>query len=218
MKVLVTGGARSGKSTFAEQLAMRLSDQGIYIATSRIWDTEMEQRVEIHRRQRSESGFSWETVEEPLALAERLTELKRRPDIRSGRAPAVLVDCLTLWLTNHLLEEEKEEEKEQPAQSEERAEAEEAEEANSQAAGLRGSLESAMNDLEEAAADFPSPIIFVTNEVGSGIVPAYPLGRRFRDEAGRMNQRMAQLCERKFWVVSGVPVDLNKVSFAWEDL
>lgn len=234
MKLLVTGGARSGKSAFAEQLALRLSDRGIYIATSRIWDGEMANRVELHRRQRSESGFDWETLEEPLMLAQRLIELQDRRDFRTACPPVVLVDCLTLWLSNLLLEEEKPggvpdadpaaagaEESAARAGSVKRDKAEEPvhpEACPPVAAASAGSLEHAVKELAGAAAAVPYPVIFVTNEVGSGIVPAYPLGRRFRDEAGRLNQRMAQICDRAFWVVSGIPVDLRKVAFAWEEL
>jgi len=191
MAFLITGGARSGKSLFAERCAPRLADRGIYVATSTIGDDEMEERVDRHRRQREAAGFRWETIEEPKQLVQLLDELARNIEAAEGNPPVVLVDCLTLWLTNHLLAYEHE-----PIEK----------------------LEREIDDLAEAVAKYPHPLLLVTNEVGSGIVPAYPLGRTFRDAAGRMNRKLAETCERTYLVVSGIPVDLSRIAASPDEL
>ncbi|ALS27672.1 adenosylcobinamide-phosphate guanylyltransferase [Paenibacillus sp. 32O-W] len=190
--VLVTGGARSGKSSFAERLAARLGRRGVYVATSQALDDEMAERIRRHRRQRDEDGFPWETVEVPYALAERLDEITQsaEPDT------VVLVDCLTLWLSNWLLRLE--------ADGEGAAEAEER-------------LAALAEQLAAVVRQSAVPLILVTNEVGSGIVPAYPLGRQFRDAAGRVNRRLAEVCGRVFLVVAGIPIDLKAAAFRMEE-
>lgn len=196
MAVLVTGGARSGKSAFAEQFAQRRSSRGVYIATCQPYDEEMQARIGKHRQDRVESGFAWETIEEPYEAAELLRLLAQRI---AGNAeemkhpPVVLLDCLTLWLTNWLLRIEQE------ALGEER-------------------LEEEVEALLIAMREYPYPLIVVTNEVGDGIVPAYPLGRLFRDEAGRLNQRAAAICEQVFLVTAGIPIELKAIAFRWDQL
>ncbi|WP_127531730.1 bifunctional adenosylcobinamide kinase/adenosylcobinamide-phosphate guanylyltransferase [Paenibacillus kobensis] len=193
MAYLITGGARSGKSSFAERYASRLAGRGIYIATSTIQDDEMRERVHRHRQQRESSGFLWETVEEPKQLAALLDDLGRKFDEAGADCePAVvLVDCLTLWLTNHLLAYEDE-----PIEK----------------------LEDEIDRLVQAVAAYRYPLLLVTNEVGSGIVPAYPLGRTFRDAAGRLNRMLAERCERTYLVVSGIPVDLSRIAVSLDEL
>ncbi|CAM4381470.1 bifunctional adenosylcobinamide kinase/adenosylcobinamide-phosphate guanylyltransferase [Paenibacillus tarimensis] len=198
MAYLVTGGARSGKSGFAEELASRLGSRGIYVATSQPYDGEMEERVALHRAARTESGFSWETVEEPLRLADLLLQLNDSL-AAEGEAPVILVDCLTLWLTNQMLLFEEADEELSRRERDER-------------------LYAKVEELADAAAAVQCPLILVTNEVGSGIVPDYPLGRRFRDHAGRLNRRIAELSERVFLVTAGIPVDLKALAFRWEEL
>lgn len=186
MRIMVTGGARSGKSSFAERYAARLGTEGVYIATSQALDEEMAQRLALHRERREQSGYRWTTVEEPYALAE---------SIRDGQWPAgrpVLVDCLTLWLSNWLLRLEQE------------AEAERL-------------LERKIDDLAEAVRSCRGTLLLVTNEVGSGIVPAYKLGRQYRDLAGRMNQRIAEACDEVFLVTSGIPVELKRLAFRFPE-
>lgn len=196
MAILVTGGARSGKSAFAEQYAYRIGKTGIYIATCQAYDEEMRDRIGRHRRDRDESGFSWRTVEEPFEADRLLAKLEQ--DItedasRGNEPPVVLLDCLTLWLTNWML----------------RAEAE----------GLSGNrLDQETERLLQAVREYSYPLILVTNEVGSGIVPAYPLGRQFRDAAGRLNQQAASICDRVFLVTAGIPVELKSQAFRWEQL
>jgi adenosylcobinamide kinase/adenosylcobinamide-phosphate guanylyltransferase len=183
MAVLVTGGARSGKSSFAEKLAMHRCQHGIYIATSHIYDEEMRERVGLHQQVRLQSGFPWETREEPYALRDCLTQLQE-----SGEGAVVLVDCLTLWLTNWLLYYEQE----------------------SDAVQL---VSNQIDELVDVVSSYSGQLILVTNEVGDGIVPEYPLGRQFRDLAGRMNQRVAEVCQQVFLVTVGIPIELKSRAY-----
>jgi adenosylcobinamide kinase/adenosylcobinamide-phosphate guanylyltransferase len=188
MAVLVTGGARSGKSRFAERYAATLGTRGLYIATMQGLDDEMRERIELHRLRREESGFSWRTVEEPLELAQLLLQHADSAADRAGEV--ILVDCLTLWLSNWLLELEG-------------------------APDAVEVLDRNIDELAEALASVRKPVIAVTNEVGDGVVPEYPLGRRFRDFAGVMNQRVAEVCEEVFLVTAGIPVELKKIAFTF---
>jgi adenosylcobinamide kinase/adenosylcobinamide-phosphate guanylyltransferase len=176
MPILVTGGARSGKSTFAEKLSMFYGEQGVYIATAQIYDEEMRERVALHREQREQTGFTWETIEEPYELISLL------PTLEGTRI--VLVDCLTLWLSNILLRCEG-----QP-------------DANEQ-------VMKQIQGLVEASRNFAGSLIFVTNEVGSGIVPEYKLGRQYRDLAGLMNRKLAEVCEQVYLVTAGIPMEIK---------
>lgn len=163
---LVTGGARSGKSTWAEGLATASRRPRRYIATAQAFDAEMQDRIARHRAQR---GEGWTTVEAPLELAAALEEAKPEE--------VVLVDCLTLWLSNHLL------------------------------AGH--DLAAEAGRLVDALLACSAPVVCVTNEVGWGIVPADPLSRRFRDEQGRLNQRLAALAGLVVAVLCGLPLALK---------
>jgi adenosylcobinamide kinase / adenosylcobinamide-phosphate guanylyltransferase len=162
---LVTGGARSGKSAHAEALARATALPRRYIATAQAFDDEMAARIARHRADR---GEGWLTIEAPLDLG---------PALAGGAGTVTLVDCLTLWLTNHLL------------------------------AGhdLAAKSLQLMDDLSQA----PGPVILVTNEVGWGIVPDNALSRAFRDEAGRLNQRVAAHADRVVAVISGLPLMLK---------
>lgn len=188
MIVMVTGGARSGKSSFAERWCMKHADRAYYIATAQAFDTEMEQRIALHRQDREMAGYSWKTIEEPLRLCDLLLELQGNESTggqdSTGQAPAVLVDCLTLWLSNVLLD------------------------AGDQAdAEAKTMLE--IDRLLEAVSSYQGTLVIVTNEVGSGIVPAYPLGRQYRDLAGIMNRRLAAMADQVFLVTAGIPVELK---------
>ncbi|BFT69937.1 bifunctional adenosylcobinamide kinase/adenosylcobinamide-phosphate guanylyltransferase [Paenibacillus sp. P36] len=185
MAVLVTGGARSGKSSFAEKLAMHGSERGIYIATSHIYDEEMRERVRLHQQTRLSSGYPWDTREEPFRLCELLQQLDE-----SGEEAVVLVDCLTLWLSNWLLQYEGEQDASTLVMKQ-------VEQLVKTVSGYRGR----------------GQLIMVTNEVGDGIVPEYPLGRSFRDLAGRMNQRLAEVCEQVFLVTVGIPIELKSMAY-----
>lgn len=187
MPRLVTGGARSGKSHFAEQLCMSTGSQGVYIATAQIYDEEMRERVALHRQQREQSGFEWRTMEEPYELSSLLQTL-----CADDQHQVVLVDCLTLWLSNHLLQVE----------------------------GKADASSMAMeriSELVQAVSAFNGQLVLVTNEVGSGIVPEYPLGRQYRDLAGKLNQRLAAICEQVFLVTAGIPIELKSRAYKLGD-
>lgn len=166
---LVLGGAKSGKSIFAERLITALPPPYIYVATAQALDEEMRERILRHRERRK---GSWETVESPLHLVPVLNGLK-------GKGMPVLVDCISLWLTNLLLHQD----------------APDPEEA-----------------LQELCALVPTvdyPLFFVSNEVGSGIVPENALARRFRDLSGAANQRLADISRSVTLVVAGIPLTLK---------
>lgn len=163
---LITGGARSGKSTRAEALATASLRPRRYIATAEAWDDEMADRIAQHRAQR---GPGWTTVEAPLDLCGALAA--------AGPDEVVLVDCLTLWLTNHLLADH-----DIPAET---------------------------DRLVAALHACPAPVILVTNETGWGVVPENALARRFRDDQGRLNQRMAAEAECVIAVLCGLPLVLK---------
>lgn len=179
MSILVTGGARSGKSGFAERLTAKLAPAGqaVYVATGQAFDEEMKARIALHRQQREAGGFRWETLEEPNELAPLLDGI-------SGSGQAVLVDCLTLWLSNRLLAVEDRSDRQQRVEAE-------------------------IAVLERSVEGFEGTLILVTNEVGDSIVPEYALGRLYRDLAGRMNARLAARCGQVFLVTAGIPVELK---------
>lgn len=158
---LVLGGARSGKSRYAESLFGPGPRR--YIATAQAFDQEMRARIAAHRAGRAEAG--WETDEEPLDLAGAL---------RRAAADPVLVDCLTLWLSNLMLTD--------------------------------SALTPALAAAEAALAERGAQTVLVSNEVGFGIVPENALARRFRDEAGRLHQRLAAQADRVVLVVAGLPM------------
>jgi len=185
MAILVTGGARSGKSAFAERLSATLGESGLYVATAQIWDDEMRARISEHQRQRQAADFPWETREEPHALAETLALLRAEAQQR-----VVLVDCLTLWLSNVLLRREDEPDAE-------------------------AAVTARIAELTAAVAPYDAgALVLVTNEVGDGIVPATKLGRQFRDLSGRMNQRLATVCEQVFLVTAGIPIELKSREYS----
>jgi adenosyl cobinamide kinase/adenosyl cobinamide phosphate guanylyltransferase len=167
---LVLGGARSGKSRYAEGLLAALPPPWQppwgYIATAEAGDEEMAERIDAHRARR---GAAWKTVEAPVELAEALVLCNRMP---------VLVDCLTLWLSNLLL------------------------------AGA--DMESEIGRLERALSAAAAPVVLVANEVGSGIVPEHPLGRKFRDLQGVLNQRIAARADHVVLMVAGLPLVIKE--------
>ncbi|NJM11248.1 MAG: bifunctional adenosylcobinamide kinase/adenosylcobinamide-phosphate guanylyltransferase [Synechococcaceae cyanobacterium SM1_2_3] len=171
MKHFILGGARSGKSAFAQRQAQASGLHVIYLATAQAFDAEMTERIARHRAERP---ADWGLVEEPLALAAAL---------RSHTAPdrCLLVDCLTLWLSNLL------------AAGDDRLSAE-------------------INALLDTIPFLPGHLLLVSNEVGQGIVPANPLARRFRDEAGWLHQAIARCCDRTTFVIAGLPLTLKDCS------
>ncbi|WP_339169023.1 bifunctional adenosylcobinamide kinase/adenosylcobinamide-phosphate guanylyltransferase [Paenibacillus sp. FSL R5-0341] len=184
MSVLVTGGARSGKSSFAERLCMQRSSEAWYVATAQAYDDEMRERIGLHQNQREASGYLWHTLEEPLALPALITRMGE--DHTGTSAPTILVDCLTLWLTNVLLAHEHEDEQ---------------------------ILQNHMDALVEAIKSYPGLLVLVTNEVGDGIVPEYALGRKYRDLAGILNQRIAVICREVFLVTVGIAIELKSKEY-----
>lgn len=181
-RTLFLGGARSGKSAHAEQLAAASGKEVIYIATGSAGDAEMAERIAHHRAERP---AHWRTVEEPLALAAALAE---------WRAPEriVLVDCLTLWLCNLLFSDGRQYPDVGAIELPERFQQE------------RAAL------LAELAID-RGDVALVSNEVGLGIVPWGAVSRCYADEAGRMNQAVAAACDRVVFVAAGLPLVLKGV-------
>lgn len=181
--ILVLGGARSGKSRFAEELAASFGPRVVYVATASAEDEEMARRIARHRLRRP-SG--WQTIEERYELEKVIC--------RYGHlASAILIDCLTLWVSNLLLEETLPFTGCTPAEKESYI------------------LEQARN-LAKVAADLPVKVIAVANEVGMGLVPAYPLGRSFRDVAGQVNQILARFAEQVYLVVAGLAVEMKSLA------
>lgn len=182
-RTLVLGGARSGKSAHAEQLAGQLAASGkevVYIATAHAGDGEMATRIAHHRRGRP---AAWRTVEEPLALGEALLR-------HSAPGSVVLVDCLTLWLSNLMF-------------------ADGAEYPDVGDIALPAAFHRQRAHLLDALRDAAGDVVLVSNEVGMGIVPYGAISRAFTDEAGRLNQAVAALCERAVFVAAGLPLLLK---------
>jgi adenosylcobinamide kinase / adenosylcobinamide-phosphate guanylyltransferase len=163
--ILIGGGARSGKSRYAVERALAAGARRCFIATAQVFDAEMQARVDAHRQDR---GGDFETVEAPIEVARAVREAAPKYD-------AVLVDCLTLWLSNVML-----------------------------AGGL--DVAAQVEALIQAARGAPTTVILVTNEVGCGIVPDNELARRFRDEAGRLNRRVAAVADEVYWMAFGCPL------------
>lgn len=181
MTELILGGARSGKSQLAEQRARQSGLAVTYLATAQAGDGEMAQRIAHHRARRP---TDWGCVEEPLRLAERLSELAH-PE------RCMLVDCLTLWLSNLLF----------AGRAAAQAEAGEA----VACPLLRDETEALIATLPR----LPGRVILVSNEVGWGIVPMHPVSRLFADEQGRLNQRVAAVCGQVTLVAAGLPLPLK---------
>ena len=178
--VLVIGGARSGKSTVAERYASSITSEVVYIATAGVQDEEMARRVELHRERRP---ASWPTIEEKHYLDSVLTKL--------SAGSVVLVDCLTIWITNWLLDKT-------------------IEDLSAEAKEARIMQET--SNFIKAAQDNKLKLIMVSNEVGCGLVPDNELGRLFRDVAGRVNQYVAAMADKVFWVVAGIPLEIKSLA------
>ena len=173
---LLTGGARSGKSTRALTLAQAYPAPRGFVATAQALDDEMRRRIDAHQRER---GAGWVTVEEPRDLAGALRGL-------AGQVSVAVVDCLTLWLSNLL---------HHPAPGEQ-----------APADALDATGQGHIDALLALVEDPPLPLICVTNESGMGIVPMNPLARQFRDLAGHVNQQVASRADRVTLLVCGQPL------------
>ncbi len=169
---LVLGGARSGKSGYAQRQAEQAAEAAgrppVFIATAEAFDDEMRDRIARHQAER---GQGWRQVEAPMNLAEAVRALSAED--------VAVVDCLTLWLSNQML------------------------------AGR--DLAAAVHDLAQALAACPAALWVVSNEVGWSLVPDNPLGRRFRDEAGRLNQRIAAVADAACLIVAGMRLPLERI-------
>lgn len=185
--ILLLGGARSGKSSFAERLAAQSDRSVAYIATAQASDSDMRQRIERHRSARPSH---WQTIEEPLQLASAIERVASVADV-------LLLDCITTWLGNWLM-----------AQGEQ-----DLEESSLRSAHLYERVLVETDLFLESVAALPSTktLLAVSNEVGLGIVPAYPLGRVYRDLLGLVNQRLATTAQRVYLLVAGIPVDLKRL-------
>lgn len=166
---LVLGGARSGKSTHAEKLAIGSvhgapPHPAVYIATAEAGDVEMATRIMAHRARR---GAGWTTIEEPLKLAEAIASA-------AVHGQPILVDCLTLWLSNLM--------------------------------HAGADIDEATDDVVRSLDDHKNPVVFVSNELGLGLVPETPLGRSFRDAMGRLNMRIADRADRVIFMAAGLPL------------
>ena len=167
--ILVLGGARSGKSAWALRHAEETYQTYLFLATAEVTDKEMAERVRLHQAAR---GATWKLIEEPMEIAEIVQANTDPTDV-------VLIDCMTIWLSNILIKKGKE------------------------AAGLY------QERLLKALAQSRASVIMVSNEVGTGIVPEYPLGREFRDLAGILNQKLAAIADRVVMTVAGIPVRIK---------
>lgn len=165
--VMITGGTRSGKSRFAQEMALKLSPNPVYLATSRIWDEEHRARIQRHQADR---GDEWTNIEEEKQLS--------KHDF-SGRV--VLVDCVTLWLTNYFFDNQ---------------------------SNIDTSLEQAKAEFARLTYQ-DATFIFVTNEIGMGGHAANDLQRHFTDLQGWMNQHIAQMADEVYWMVSGIEVKIK---------
>ena len=169
--VFITGGARSGKSSFAYDLAESMSSYRAYIATAEPLDEEMKERIEKHRKAR---GPGWDTIEEPIKLVDVLNDVQKSYDL-------VLIDCITLWISNLLgLYTESGEH-----------------------------VQDDVRKLVHVCKSIDCHLIVVSNEVGMGIVPENPLARLFRDISGKANQMLAGVSSSVFFMVSGLPLQVK---------
>ncbi|MHB1162709.1 MAG: bifunctional adenosylcobinamide kinase/adenosylcobinamide-phosphate guanylyltransferase [Chloroflexota bacterium] len=185
--VLILGGARSGKSSMAEQMARESGGRVTFVATAQALDEEMRQRIATHQAARP---AGWRTLEEPLELGGALERAVAESDL-------VVVDCLTLWLSNHLCRIEA------PESSPEWKDA---------VGGLGTVLERDLSRMVEAVRSGGATVLVVSNEVGLGLVPPSPLGRVYRDLLGMANRRLAAEADRVLLMVAGLPIDVKRLA------
>ncbi|MBM7854486.1 adenosylcobinamide kinase/adenosylcobinamide-phosphate guanylyltransferase [Desulfohalotomaculum tongense] len=182
--ILVLGGAKSGKSRFAEKLAVNISSDVTYVATAAVLDDEMARKVALHRASRPQH---WQTIEETTNLVDVIKEHGSRTDV-------ILIDCLTLWLSNLLLD------------------------ANNTASGISWAdkesfILSEVKKLASATVETRAAIIVVANEVSLGLIPDNRLGRAFREVAGLANQVIADYADEVYLIVAGIPMEIKSLAF-----
>jgi len=168
--ILITGGCRSGKSRFALDYANQHYFKKLYLATCEALDEEMAQRIAHHKKMRSPE---WQTIEEPIEVVDKIRQYRDEADV-------ILLDCITLWLSNLLMRRKDD-----------------------------SQIIKETDRLMETIKQCPASFIVVTNEVGMGIVPADPLSRRFRDLSGTMNQKIGEGADTVIYMVSGIPLFLK---------
>jgi adenosylcobinamide kinase/adenosylcobinamide-phosphate guanylyltransferase len=175
--IFILGGARSGKSAFAEQLAEKQTGKVLYVATAEAGDEEMAERIEHHKAARPDH---WQTLEASREIGKAIQAWKGKPDL-------VVIDCLTLLASNII------------TALPETASQQEAE------AALDLEIEALLSAYRDSSAQW----IIISNEVGLGLVPPYPLGRTYRDSLGRANQHLARMADRVIFMLSGIPVTVK---------
>ena len=180
--ILITGGARSGKSRLAEQFAAKQGDNVLYIATSIVTDDEMAQRIAIHQQTRP---AAWQTHEGFSLIGNVIRE-------RGAQHDAIMLECITTMITNLMFENTGD----IPAEE-------------MDFVALENKINLQIEQLIEGCQQCPCPVYIVTNEVGFGIVPENLLARRFRDIAGRVNQRLAAFADEVYLVVSGIELKMK---------
>jgi adenosylcobinamide kinase/adenosylcobinamide-phosphate guanylyltransferase len=173
---LITGGVRSGKSSYAEQLAARAGQKVVYIATAQRTDAEMERRIDAHRLKRPST---WQTIEAPIGIGEHFLSQVIQADV-------ILLDCLTVWVSNLVLRACPD--LDQPDE-----------------AAAYQLVQAEVKALLEIIHTAQIPWIVVTNEVGMGVVPPYPAGRLYRDLLGWANQQLAAAAEQVILMIAGIP-------------
>ena len=165
--IFIIGGSRSGKSSFALERASQEEGRKAFIATAQAFDQEMTERIARHREERSDD---WMTFEEPLGLTQLISDITDKYDV-------ILLDCLTLWLSNLMIN--------------------------------NCEVKAYMESFISSAAACPSNLFIVSNEVGMGIVPDNVLARQFRDFAGTLNRKMAEIADEVYMVTAGIPVKIK---------
>ena len=179
--ILCSGGARSGKSEFAERLALAIEGRKAYVATGQAFDEEMVDRIKKHQERR---GKIWNNFEVPLHLADEWENISQSADV-------ILIDCLTMFTTNHMM-----------AYGSIRGQ----EDANRLEQTILSELDTLLDSIQSCEG---KTVIFVTNEIGLGIVPDNKLARYFRDIAGRVNRAVASVADKLYLTISGVTIELK---------
>jgi len=169
--VFITGGARSGKSSFALKEASSVPGRKVFIATAEAVDLEMKERIERHRTDR---GTGWETYEEPLHVSKAIEETSHTYDV-------LVLDCLTIWLSNVMWAD----------------------------SDVHREIENLISSIKKFSCSSSATLFIVSNEVGMGIVPVNEMARKFRDLAGTLNQKVAEVSGEVYWTVAGIPVKIK---------